>query len=43
MGAKDTEEVVRGPFAYVRVPDGTTCSSLIDDGWPVDAESDAFR
>jgi len=39
MGAKDSSEVVRGPFAYERVPDGTTCASLIDKGWPVDAES----
>jgi hypothetical protein len=38
MGARDSAEVVRGPFAYVPVPDGTTCASLIDRGWPVDAE-----
>jgi len=39
LGAKDTQETVRGPFAYVRVPDGSTCASLIDSGWPIDAES----
>lgn len=43
MGAKDTQEVVRGPFAYVRVPDGTTCDSLIEGGWPIDAETVALR
>jgi hypothetical protein len=37
--AKDTDEIVSGPFAYVGVPMGTTCESLISGGWPVDAES----
>lgn len=37
--ARNTAEVVSGPFAYVNVPRGTTCASLIRDGWPVDAES----
>ena len=36
--AKDTEEQVRGPFAYVPVPADTTCASLSRRGWPVDAE-----
>jgi hypothetical protein len=37
--ARDTDEVVSGPFAYVGVPLGTTCESLISSGWPIDAES----
>jgi hypothetical protein len=37
--ARDTTEVVAGPFAYVKVDKGTTCAELIRDGWPVDAES----
>ncbi len=37
--ARDTQEVVSGPFAYVNVPAGTTCETLIRSGWPVDAES----
>jgi hypothetical protein len=39
MGAKDGTEVVRGPFAYARVPDGSTCASVLENGWPIDAES----
>lgn len=37
--ARDTDERVRGPFAYVRVPADATCERLLRDGWPVDAES----
>ncbi len=37
--ADDTLENVRGPFAYVEVPAGTTCGDLIRKGWPVDAET----
>lgn len=37
--ARDTTEVVSGPFAYVKVDKGTTCAELIRDGWPIDAES----
>lgn len=38
MGAKDSSEMVRGPFAYARVPDDATCASLVASGWPIDAE-----
>lgn len=37
--ARDSEEVVSGPFAYVRVAAGATCASLLRNGWPIDAES----
>jgi len=40
MGAKDSSEMVRGPFAYARVSDDATCASLIASGWPIDAESE---
>ena len=40
MGAKDSSEMVRGPFAYTRVSDDATCASLIASGWPIDAESE---
>ncbi len=36
--ASDTDERVRGPFAYVPVPADTTCAELLRNGWPVDAE-----
>jgi hypothetical protein len=35
--AKDTDEHQRGPFAYVPVPEGTTCETLLSQGWPVTA------
>lgn len=38
--ARDSDEVVRGPFAFVPVPAGTSCASLIRSGWPIDAESE---
>ncbi len=38
MVARDTDERVSGPFAYVRVPAEASCESLLRDGWPVDAE-----
>ncbi|HWB78728.1 MAG TPA: hypothetical protein VG755_27370 [Nannocystaceae bacterium] len=37
--ARDTDERVRGPFAFVRVAADATCEQLLRDGWPVDAES----
>jgi hypothetical protein len=37
--AKDTDEIVSGPFAYKRVTSDATCASLISSGWPIDAES----
>lgn len=36
--AKDTDEHQSGPFAYVPVPEGTTCEMLFRQGWPVLAE-----
>ena len=36
--AKDTNEHQSGPFAYVPVPEGTTCEMLFRRGWPVIAE-----
>jgi hypothetical protein len=36
--AKDTDEQQSGPFAYVPVPEGTTCETLFLQGWPVIAE-----
>lgn len=36
--AKDVDEHVSGPFAYVPVPEGTTCEMLLRQGWPVIAE-----
>jgi hypothetical protein len=36
--AKDTDEHQSGPFAYVPVPEGTTCEMLVRQGWPVFAE-----
>lgn len=36
--AKDTDEHQSGPFAYVPVPEGTTCETLFRQGWPVTAE-----
>lgn len=36
--AKDTDEHQSGPFAYVPVPEGTTCEMLFSQGWPVIAE-----
>jgi hypothetical protein len=36
--AKDTDEHQSGPFAYVPVPEGTTCEMLVLQGWPVFAE-----
>jgi hypothetical protein len=36
--AKDTDERQSGPFAYVPVPEGTTCEALLREGWPVLAE-----
>ena len=38
MVAKDTDERVRGPFAYVEVEPDATCESLLRGGWPIDAE-----
>jgi len=35
--AKDTDEHQSGPFAYVPVPEGTTCETLLGQGWPVTA------
>ena len=35
--AKTTDEQVTGPFAYVPVPEGTTCETLFNQGWPVTA------
>lgn len=35
--AKTTDEHVTGPFAYVPVPEGTTCETLFNQGWPVTA------
>lgn len=37
--ARDTAEIVTGPFAYTRVSTDSTCASLIASGWPIDAES----
>jgi len=37
--ARNSEEVVAGPFAYVQVAKGTTCTGLLYTGWPIDAES----
>lgn len=37
--ASDTDERVRGPFAFVPVSADATCESLLQNGWPVDAES----
>lgn len=36
--AKDTDEHQSGPFAYVPVPEGTTCETLLEQGWPVTAK-----
>ncbi len=36
--AKDTDEHQSGPFAYVPVPEGTTCETLLLQGWPVIAD-----
>lgn len=36
--AADTDEHQSGPFAYVPVPEGTTCEMLVRQGWPVFAE-----
>ena len=33
--AQTTDERVSGPFAYVPVPEGTTCETLFRQGWPV--------
>ncbi len=35
--ASDTHEVVSGPFAYAAVEATTTCRSLMQSGWPIDA------
>lgn len=35
--AKDTDENQSGPFAYVPVPEGSTCATLMAEGWPVSA------
>ncbi|MEM9456445.1 MAG: hypothetical protein AAGF11_19850 [Myxococcota bacterium] len=35
--AKDTDENQSGPFAYVPVPEGSTCATLMAQGWPVSA------
>ncbi len=35
--ARDTHEVVSGPFAYAPVEATTTCKSLMKTGWPIDA------
>lgn len=35
--ASDTHEVVSGPFAYAPVSADSTCSTLFQSGWPVDA------
>lgn len=35
--ASDTHEVVSGPFAYAPVEATTTCRSLMQSGWPIDA------
>lgn len=35
--ASDTHEVVSGPFAYAPVEATTTCKSLMQTGWPIDA------
>lgn len=40
VAARDTNERLQGPFAYVPVPAGTTCEGLLRGGWPVDAESE---
>jgi hypothetical protein len=36
--AEHTDEHQSGPFAYVPVPEGTTCEMLVRQGWPVFAE-----
>ncbi len=36
--AKNTDERQSGPFAYVPVPEGTSCEKLFLQGWPVTAE-----
>lgn len=36
--ARNTQDVVRGPIAYVPVPASTTCETLLSAPWPVDAE-----
>jgi len=35
--ASDTHEVLTGPFAYAPVEPTTTCRSLMQTGWPIDA------
>lgn len=35
--ASDTHEIVSGPFAYAPVEATTTCRSLMQSGWPIDA------
>lgn len=37
--ARDSDELVSGPFAYTRVATGTTCASLLRTRWPIDAEA----
>src|SRR5690606_27773052 len=37
LAARDSEETVTGTFAYVPVPPGTTCESLLAGSWPVEA------
>lgn len=37
--ARTSDEVVRGPIAYVPVAADATCQGLLRHGWPVDAES----
>lgn len=35
--ASDTHDVVTGPFAYAPVETTSTCRSLMQTGWPIDA------
>lgn len=35
--SSDTDERIRGTFAYTRIPDGSTCSSLAKSAWPTRA------
>lgn len=41
--ARASDEVVRGPIAYVPVSADATCQSLLRETWPVDAESTDHR
>ncbi|WP_373045867.1 hypothetical protein [Vulgatibacter sp.] len=43
MMARDSTERVSGSFAYKRVPPGTTCESLLQAAWPVQADEPRRR